>query len=221
VGEPYYDHKGITIYHGDCREILPTLEANSVDLVLTDPPYGIKYKNASWSDRPEDYKGLMVFLTKECNRICSGWIFVFQAMLNAPRFHEWFPSEYRIFAAAKNFAQVTPTRIRHSWDPVVFWCNGDKGKPQQGVVNRDYHVGDTASVVSNGQCGHPCPRPLDTIKYIAGIASGDQSLVLDPFMGSGTTLRAAKDLGRRAIGIEIEERYCEIAAERLRQEVLF
>lgn len=218
---PYYQHAGITIYHGDCREILPELEAGSVDLVLTDPPYGINYKNASWSDRPEDYERLMNFLVQELKRVCHGWIFIFQAMLNVPRFHEWFPSEYRIFAAIKNFAQVTPTRIRHSWDPVVMWCNGDKGKPQKGVVSRDYHVGNTASIVSGGHSSHPCPRPLDTIKYIVRIASEDHMLIIDPFMGSGTTLRAAKDLGRRAIRIEIEERYCEIAAERLRQEVLF
>ncbi len=67
---------------------------------------------------------------------------------------------------------------------------------------------------------HPCPRPLDMMIYLVSILSAPGELLLDPFMGSGTTLRAAKDLGRRAIGIEIEEKYCEIAANRLRQGVL-
>ncbi len=65
---------------------------------------------------------------------------------------------------------------------------------------------------------HPCPRPFEQVKYFVNLSGGNS--ILDPFMGSGTTLRAAKDLGRKAIGIEIEEKYCEIAAKRMAQEVL-
>lgn len=219
--QPCVCRDGITLYHGDCRDILPLLDPGSVDLVCTDPPYGINYKNATWPDNPTDYATLMRSLVSQWNRVCGGWVFVFQAMPNVPRFHWWFPTEYRIFAALKNFSQVTPTRIRHSWDPVVFWCNGDKGKPQKGIVNRDFHIGDTASVVSGAKCKHPCPRPLDTICYIIGIASLEGAMVLDAFAGTGTTGRACKDLGRKCIMVEIEEKYCEIAARRLEQEVLF
>ncbi|HEX6924262.1 MAG TPA: DNA methyltransferase [Longimicrobiaceae bacterium] len=70
------------------------------------------------------------------------------------------------------------------------------------------------------QNGHPCPKPLRVMSWIVGRASRESETIVDPFAGSGTTLKAAKDAGRRAIGIEIEERYCEIAAERCRQEVL-
>ena len=68
--------------------------------------------------------------------------------------------------------------------------------------------------------GHPCPKPITVMQWALGRTTDAADVVLDLFMGSGTTLRAAKDLGRRAIGIEIEERYCEIAAKRLEQEVL-
>jgi len=69
--------------------------------------------------------------------------------------------------------------------------------------------------------GHPCPFPVQIPQRLIASSCHPDGVVLDPFMGSGTTLRAAKDLGRNAIGIEIEEKYCEIAAERLRQGVLF
>jgi site-specific DNA-methyltransferase (adenine-specific) len=68
--------------------------------------------------------------------------------------------------------------------------------------------------------GHPCPKPLGLMRWLVARVSKPNETVLDPFMGSGTTLLAAKDMGHRAIGIEIEERYCEIAAKRLSQEVL-
>ena len=76
-------------------------------------------------------------------------------------------------------------------------------------------------VAVSEQNGHPCPKPLNIMRWLVqrGTVSAGQ-LVADPFMGNGTTLRAAKDLGRKAIGIEIEERYCEIAAKRMAQMVM-
>ena len=221
--KPYYEHAGITIYHGDCREVLPEIER--ADALVTDPPFGINWSRGTWQDSPEAYPALISWLVAESSRIVpNGWCFVFQAMLNCGRWHEWFPDGWRLFAACKNFAQVRPTGVWHSWEPVVFWKNGDrKSKPNceagSGFTNRDYHVGNVAGVFRD-RIGHPCPRPYDTMRHIAAIACPESGTVLDPFMGSGTTLRAAKDLGRKAIGIEIEERYCEIAAKRLSQEVL-
>jgi site-specific DNA-methyltransferase (adenine-specific) len=219
--KPYYhdEHAGITIYHGDCREVLPTL-TEKVDAVVTDPPYGIGWSRATWNDDPAAYPELMGWLVGESNRIVpDGFVFVFQGMPNVGHFHEWFPDGWRLFAACKNFAQIRPTGVWHSWDPVVFWRNGPNTAPNTATVNRDYHVGNVAGVLGDHN-GHPSPRPIDTVRHIVAIASPNGGTVLDPFMGSGTTLRAAKDLGRRAIGIEIEERYAEIAARRLEQEVL-
>ncbi len=213
---PYYDHAGITIFHGDCREVMPGL--GKVDAVVTDPPFGIDWPRGTWDDSAEQYPALITWLVAEMTRLVNpGWCFVFQAMPNVAKFHEWFPDGWRLFAACKNFAQIRPTGVWHSWDPVVFWSNG---KPQRnGRVNRDYFVGNVAGCFRDGN-KHPCPKPIDTMQHIVSLATPDGQTVLDPFMGSGTTLRAAKDLGRKAIGIEIEERYCEIAARRLAQEVL-
>lgn len=211
---PYYEHDGITIYHGDCREILPTLDG---DALVTDPPFGIGWARGSWDDSPEAYPELIRWLVAEGQRI-GGWCFVFQAMPNVGRFHEWFPEGWRIFAACKNFAQIRPTGVWHSWDPVVFWNSGPNSGPNSKTINRDYFVGNVAGLFRE-KSGHPCPKPVDTMRHIVALAACEGQTVIDPFMGSGTTLRAAKDTGCRAIGIEIEERYCEIAVKRLEQEV--
>jgi site-specific DNA-methyltransferase (adenine-specific) len=218
---PYYDHAGITLYHADCRDVLPSLRA---DALVSDPPFGINWSRATWADGVGDYPDLMRWLVEQASSVVpTGWCFVFQAMPNVARFHEWFPDGWRLFAACKNFAQIRPTGVWHSWDPVVFWRNGPSSGPSSGPnsghVNRDYFVGNVAGVFGE-RIDHPCPKPLDTMKHIIGLAAPLSGVVVDPFAGSGTTLVAAKDMGRRAIGIEIEERYCEIAAKRLAQEVL-
>jgi DNA modification methylase len=212
---PYYADDSVTIYHGDCREILPTLTG---DALVTDPPYGIAWGRATWPDDPTAYPELMRWLVAEGQRL-GGWCFVFQAMKNVGHFHEWFPDGWRIFAACKNFAQVRPTGVWHSWDPVVFWNSGPNSGPNSGNVNRDYHVGNVAGVFGE-RMDHPSPRPLDTMRHLVQLAVPIGGVVIDPFVGSGTTLVAAKWADRRAIGIEIEERYCEIAARRCSQEVL-
>ncbi len=93
-------------------------------------------------------------------------------------------------------------------------------------VAPDLHLGAKRTTVKGSgraetELGHPCPKPMPWLTWLVGLTSRPGETVIDPFMGSGTTLRAAKDLGRKAIGIEIEERYCEIAVKRLSQETLF
>jgi len=217
--KPYYEQDGIAIYHGDNQDVLPDLEG---DALVTDPPFGIAWARATWDDDTTAYGAKMQWLVTESQRaVRNGWCFVFQAMPNVARFHEWFPEGWRIYAACKNFAQVRPTGIWHSWDPVVFWANGEAPRNKDGTegVNRDYFVGNVAGVFGDRN-DHPCPRPRDTMEHIVAIASLPGRTVLDPYAGSGTTLVAAKNIRRRAIGIEIEERYCEIAARRLDQTVL-
>lgn len=222
---PYYADDLVTLYHGDCWDVLPCIEPlASGSALITDPPYGIGWSRATWDDEPERYADLMRRLVAQAGRLVEdGWCFVFQAMPNVARFHEWFPEGWRLFAACKDFVQMRPTEVQNGWDPVVFWRNGEKVSGHRsniGIVTRDYHVGSVAGMLSGGKPGHPSPRPLDTMRHLVQLATAANGVVVDPFAGSGTTLRAAKDCGRRAIGIEIEERYCEVAANRLRQDVL-
>jgi site-specific DNA-methyltransferase (adenine-specific) len=218
--KPYYEHGGITIYHGDCRDVLPGL--SGVRLVMTDPPYGIAFAEyLSHTDSEDGYKDFVWPVIEGCERLLSdGWVCVFQAAKKCREWHEIFPREYRLIACPKTFVQMFKV-TGPSWatDYALLWSIG---APTQKGKGRDWKVSKTSNFGGMGaERGHPCPRPLEQITYLVEILSEEGDTVLDPFMGSGTTLRAAKDLNRRAIGIEIEERYCEIAAKRLSQEVLF
>ena len=203
--KPYYQDEWATIYHGDCREILPQLDP--VDLVTTDPPYGVGFKYESHNDSREGYAewALSCFhLYRERSQI---------TMLTTGIRNLWlYPAPDWVLCWAK------PGSTRRSdlggfneWEPVLMY-----GKRR--IYNDFKYLPDCANHLK-GKSEHPCPKPLTLYKWLIQQA-GEVRTVLDPFMGSGTTLRAAKDLAVKSIGIEIEEKYCEIAVKRLRQETL-
>jgi len=210
--EPYYSHAGIAIYHGDCRDILPTLEP--VDAVVTDPPYGIKYRSGHDGCLPRDIAG------DETTEL-RDWLI-----------ETWLPRPLACFATWRCVPPRKPRGclvwhksaggmgdLKFPWAPTfeMVWVFGDGWKGHRGDA---VLTGRTVVTWNTGPARrlHPHEKPVDVMAQIIKKAPGT---ILDPFMGSGTTLRAAKDLGRQAIGIELEERYCEIAAKRLAQEVLF
>jgi site-specific DNA-methyltransferase (adenine-specific) len=233
---PYYERDGITIYHGDCREVLPTLQAGSVDLVLTDPPYGISYvsnmRNRITKERGKHQRPLVgddsvpvdvLPLITRCLRDQSGCY--------------WFCNERGIeaFYQAVGLAGLTARRML-VWDKQLHsmgdlygaWaarCEYVPWAVKGRHILRGPRRANLISVVQEAHRaqpghGHPTEKPVPLLRHIIIASSDTGHTVLDPFMGSGSSLRAARDLGRRAIGIEIEERYCEIAARRLSQTVL-
>jgi len=193
-----------TLYLGDCLEVLPTL--GEVDAVVTDPLYGVGFKYLSHDDSSVNY-GWWIWRCVAAAELLArdgAPIFVWQSMLNFRYFAEWFPREWRIFVAAKNFVQMRPTAMQYSYDPVVVWWKNNVRGWSAGTASRDFHVANTAPVIackSNIEKGHPCPRPLDQVAHIIGQWCFHESVVLDPFMGSGTTGVACVQLGRKFIGI--------------------
>lgn len=212
-----------TLYLGDARDVLPGIEA--VDAVVTDPPYGVGFKYASHDDKPEAYAGgygaWLWSIIEAAEAKCSPGspVFVWQASLNVRRFAEWFPRDWRLFVAAKNFAQMRPTAMQYAYDPViVWWTEGEPWSEPSGEhgVNRDFHVANVSATISKGRThAHPCPRPLDQVQHIIRQWVRPNGVTLDCFMGSGTAGVAAIAAGRRFVGIEKDPEYFEIACRRI------
>jgi DNA modification methylase len=199
-------------------------ECFRVDAVVTDPPYGIGFQYEGHADDPKNYLSFLWprIETAEGFVRPGGPVFVWQAQQWMPRFHELFPRDYRILVSAKNFVQMRASAMQYAYDPVVVWWVGGgeiwRADKASGWVNRDWHVADTASQVSNTASlakQHPCPRQVDACEHVIGNWCAPGGAVFDPFMGSGTTGVACANLGRKFIGIEIEPKYFDIACRRI------
>jgi site-specific DNA-methyltransferase (adenine-specific) len=214
--KPYYEHAGVTIYHGDCREVLPALEP--VELMLTDPPYGISLN----TDNSRFSGGTAGNIARKGNGVgtANGKSIIEDDKPFDPSFLLKY-GRAQIIWGWNHFADKLPRGRCLVWlkrydeafgsflsDAEVAWMSHGYGV----YCRRDL----SNNAIANERT-HPCQKPQTLMTWCMGFFP--MGSVLDPFMGSGTTLRAAKDLGRKAIGIEIEEKYCEIAAKRLSQEV--
>ncbi len=209
--QPYYQDDYATIYHGDCREILHALE--KVDLVLTDPPYGIgessrkvasreklakpkDYGAFSWDNAAPDARTLQLVIEAGTHAILWGGNFF--GLPASSKWLVWDKDNSGDFADCELAWTNLPGAVRKfKWR----W---------NGMLQEDMGKKETRF--------HPTQKPLPLMAWCLKQANAPK-LVIDPYMGSGTTLRAAKNQSICSIGIDADERYCEIAAERLRQEV--
>lgn len=223
---PYYDHAGITIYNGDCKEVLPTLPAGRYAFA-TDPPYGTggwrrteagAGRNPSgslvvekWDDGAVDWLGLLPV------EVCASFWPPARTMHLLSKAHGLGYEKHRALYMRKRDPKPMPGgRTRWSVEPI--W-----------VLSRDGFVltgGDDVIEVSTPRMGrdadatgHPYEKPLEALTWLLAKLPADLTIV-DPFLGSGTTAVACKQLGRRCVGVEMSAAYCAIAARRLSQEVL-
>jgi len=216
--KPYYEEDRITIYHGDCREILPTL--SNIDIVITDPPYGIRLQEHGRNGY--DMRKLNEYQVQGDDSQNLGQEVV--DSLEAPQIvfaHPMKPwkgkwRQYLVWdkGPAVGGGGDIATCWKQSWELIQIRRTPKLNGPRDEAVLH-FHV------TGQDYCYHPCQKPMALMAYLIQKTTESKCTILDPFMGSGTTLQAAKELGRKAIGIEIEEKYCEIAARRLAQEVLF
>ena len=210
---PYFQDDAVTIYHGDCREIVPTL--GRFDLLLTDPPYGIG------RDRGMGVKGFGLTGVRKPRRYAGGWDnerpvdALLLALGAATTCIVWGGNYYTdvLTQRAKWLVWDKEQTMPSYSDAELAWTT------LNGVAVKMLRYSGNGLLAKEKSREHPTQKPLALMNWCIGLA-GDVQTILDPFAGSGTTGRAAKDLGRKAVLIEREERYCEIAARRMGQGVL-
>lgn len=206
---PYYQDNYATIYHSDCREILPQIL--NYDLVITDPPYGIDYQSRyrislSKLDKIQGDLEFPLWLFDLCKPKIALFVWCrWEQLFIIPK-----PKSFIVWDKCRHTMGDLKHEFGKQWEGCAFYP-----KENHSFVFRPVDVIRAAKVKEATVC-HPNEKP--TAAIVPLIKCHNSDLIIDPFMGSGTTLAAAKNLGRKSIGIELEEKYCEIAAKRLKQE---
>lgn len=205
--KPRYDKDGVTLYCADCLDVMPQMEPESVDAVITDPPYGINGDYASYKDTVSNLSKLVPEFINHSKRIARDVIAVFTGVKNMDLYNgcDW------------RLAWVVPAGTGVSswgftcWTPISVYgkdpFSGNGSRPDVFVDYKPRREG----------YDHPYEKPLSIMRWILERCTKNNSIILDPFMGSGTTGVAALQLGRRFIGIEIDEKYYQIAEKRIRE----
>lgn len=208
---PYYQDSAVTLYHGDCRQILPFL--GRFDLLLTDPPYGIGADN-----RKRILSRGKLAAAKDYGE--SDW--------DSETPPEWLFSMLREICEKQiiwggNYFPLPPCKGPLVWDKVNGendFADGEQAWNNLGTALRiRRHMWNGMLRKGGEERDHPTQKPLEIMSWCIGLA-GEVETILDPFAGAGTTGRAAKDLGRKCVMIEREEKYCKIIVDRMAQEVL-
>lgn len=242
--EPYYSDDLVTLYRGDCREMLPEL-GTQADLIVTDPPYG--ETSLDWDRWPDGWPALAARHSR------SMWCFGSMRMFLDRRdeFGGWRLSQDIVWEkhngsgfAADRFKRVHEIATHwyqgdwasvHHEAPRVPGGSGSKSIRKRGLTPHQNAIGNTGyeddgyrlvrSVIYGASMQqkaiHPTEKPVGLLEPLIGYGCPVGGTVLDLFAGSGSTLAAAKATGRHAVGIEADERYCEVAAKRLAQDTLF
>jgi DNA modification methylase len=235
---PYYSDDAVTIYHGDALSVLDDIEEHAA-AVVTDPPYasgarqeaqrsasGAMLRGQRWAAKPIENDQMTT----------TGFVWLMREMCFAirPILHDGGSLltfiDWRQWPSLVGAVESTNLRVNGMvvWDKCSYGL-GNGFRAQHELVlfasNGTPRVSDrgTSNVLAfrrDGNDDHPSPKPVALMRALIAVVSDRNELIVDPFMGAGSTLVAARESGRRAIGIEVEERYCEIAAQRCSQEVL-
>jgi len=219
--KPYFAHDGIAIYHGDCEDVLSVLPPPRV--VITDPPYGISYSTKNLGAVSGDHEvptEWLRLIRKRAGQAMRLYWFVHESGIGVVRQavldDGW--ALHRMLVWDKGV--MTPGDLSDYGAQTEYIISAvDAGKKDRLRGARDSNL-ISVPRVDMRVLQHPTEKPVPLMSYLVVRSSDVGDLVLDPFMGSGPVLVAAQQLGRRAIGIEREEKYCEIAAKRLAQGAL-
>lgn len=226
----YYQDQYVTLHHGNSFEIMAQLDDESIDCVITDPPYserthakaskkqsnGVVTHGIDTFDSFTDQKLYEAY--DEMARVSKGWVVSTLDYNHAFRFETEPPKgmrQMRIGVWVKNnpTPQISGDRPAQGWEAISYLYKQDK----RGWWNGGGYPGNYVTNLAT-PTGHPTPKPVGIVSSFVERFSNPNDTILDPFAGGGTTLLAARNLGRKAIGVELEEKYCEMIAKRLSQE---
>jgi len=218
--KPYYQDDAVTIYHGYSPEVIRELKRPNkkyeIDCLITDPVWPNSLPELAGADEPQ--KLLAITLENVwAKRLC-----IHLGCSSDPRFLAAVPDRYSFFRVCWLRLNFPSYRGRLLVGSDVAYLYGDPPKSSKGhhLIPGECATKDRNMQINIKKRGHPCPRKINHVNWLIDVWSEPGETILDPFAGSGTTLLAAKEHGRKSIGIEIEEKYCEIAAQRMSQEVL-
>jgi site-specific DNA-methyltransferase (adenine-specific) len=228
---PFYRDDSVTLYNGDCRDILPDLEERSVAAVMTDPPYSERTHAMAKTNKGAGHgvravyfdamdEPLLRAILEQCGRVSSAWVVANLDYKHAFALDAEPPRGLRmlrvgVWVKPNPMPQISGDRPGQGWEAIGFMHRADV-KP---TWNGGGRSGVWTFPVEQGR-GHPTAKPLQMLVDWVQLFTSAGDTVLDPFAGSGTTLVAAKSLGRRAIGIEVDQAHCHTIAQRLSQNVL-
>lgn len=207
----YYSDEWTAIYHGDCREILARATLPHANLVLTDPPYGVGFAYTHFEDSKINLRQLVGESIEHIRRSAD------RVLLTPGNQNMWmYPEPDHVLAWFCPAGAGCGKWGFTCWHAVLAYGKDPFRPGKEGSRPDAFEHMETAE-----KNGHPCPKPIGAWKKLMARGSvNEREIILDPFMGSGTTLQAARELGRYAIGIELSEEYCEIAAKRQQQRMM-
>jgi DNA modification methylase len=209
--KPYYEESGVTLYCGNSFEILPALEIDDIEeaCIVADPPYGIgKNYGAQSKDDLQTFQAAVALIADSTIR--SSVCMSVSRLYDLPRRPQWTGVWYKPISMSGLIAYP----IYPHWEPIAFYNFKGNFAGNKGHRSDVYMFNPQKA----SESGHPTPKPEGLAAELIRFFS--PNVVVDPFAGSGTTLVAAKNLGVKAIGIEIEESFCEMTANRLSQAIL-
>lgn len=224
----YYQDDLVTLYHGDSGEVMAGMEDASVKAVLTDPPYTERTHAKAKTRKTVDSGRAITFdsftdadldaAMSECGRITQSWVVATLDYRHAVRMES--ESAMRmmrvgVWVKTNPMPQITGDRPGQGWEAIAYMHRADVKPAWNGGGKHGNYILPT--VLNDG---HPSSKPLSMVGDWVAKFTNPGDTILDPFAGSGTTLRAAVDNGRKAIGVELDEKYCELIATRLSQGVL-
>lgn len=237
--EPYYQDDLVTLYHGDCLEVMAGMVDLSVKAVLTDPPYSDHTHNSARTNKrtatgngsaqralsggQSSFDSISLESLSasfaECGRVSQGWLVSTLDTIHSAHLmvgHE-IPGmrllRSGVWVKTNPMPSISGDRPGQGWEAIAYLHRTDVKPKWNGGGKAGNYILPTVQ-----SAGHPTSKPLPMISDWVRLFSDHGDTIFDPYAGSGTTLRAAVDNGRKAIGVEGEEKYCELIAKRLTQQ---